>query len=153
MRHFGLFEGIGGFSLAARWMGWETVGWCEIDPFCQAVLRKNFSEVKAENQYGNIKETDFSKYRGAIDIVTGGFPCQPFSVAGKRKGKEDDRFLWPPTRRAYKEIKPACLVFENVAGLFTILEPESLSEVERKEIQLFSESEKYEINEVIERVQ
>jgi DNA (cytosine-5)-methyltransferase 1 len=114
MNHFGLFEGIGGFSLAARWMGWKTVAWCEIDPFCQQVLKYHFPDAQP---YGDIKTTDFAIYRGKIDILTGGFPCQPFSLAGKRKGTEDDRHLWPEMLRAIREIQPCWIVGENVRGL------------------------------------
>lgn len=114
MRHIGLFEGIGGFSLAARWMGWNTIAWCEINPFCQKVLRHHFPEAK---EHGDITKTDFTIYRGQCDIVTGGFPCQPYSVAGKRLGKEDDRHLWPEMLRAVREIQPRYVVGENVRGL------------------------------------
>lgn len=116
MRHLGLFEGIGGFSLAARWMGWETVAWVEINPFCQKVLYKNFPEAKG---YGDIKEFNGTPYRGTIDIVTGGFPCQPFSSSGKRKGNSDDRHLWPQMFRVVRDIKPRVVVAENVYGLLT----------------------------------
>ena len=114
MKHIGLFEGIGGFSLAARWAGWETVAWCEIDPFCQKVLSYHFPEAQ---QHGDIKTTDFSIYRGKCDILTGGFPCQPYSAAGKRLGKDDDRHLWPEMLRAIREIQPTWIVGENVRGL------------------------------------
>lgn len=99
MNHIGLFEGIGGFSLAARWMGWETIAWCEWNPFCQKVLNYHFPKSK---QHGDITTTDFTIYRGQCDIVTGGFPCQPYSVAGKRLGKEDERHLWPHMLRAIR---------------------------------------------------
>jgi DNA (cytosine-5)-methyltransferase 1 len=114
MSHLGLFEGIGGFSLAARWMGWETVAWVEINEFCQQVLKKNFPEAKG---YGDIKQFDGTPYRGTIDILTGGFPCQPYSTAGKRKGKEDARHLWPEMLRVIREIQPVYVVGENVRGL------------------------------------
>ena len=114
MKHLGLFEGIGGFSLAARWMGWETVAWCEINPFCQKVLKHHFPEAEPLN---DIKQTDFTPYANRIDILTGGFPCQPYSTAGKRLGKEDDRHLWPEMLRAIREIKPVWVVGENVRGL------------------------------------
>lgn len=113
VRHLGLFEGIGGFSLAARWMGWETIAWVEIDPFCQAVLKKHFPNAKG---HGDIKEFDGTEYRGAVDILTGGFPCQPWSVAGRRGGKDDARFLWPEMLRVIDEIEPAGIVGENVSG-------------------------------------
>lgn len=150
MKHIGLFEGIGGFSYAAQLMGWQTVAWCEWKPFCQTVLRYHFPEAEG---FGDITKTDFSKYANTIDILTGGFPCQPFSVAGNQAGVEDDRHLWPQMRRAIREIKPRIIVAENVAGLFTVLEPTSLSEMESKEIQLFSEDENCQINSTIQRLQ
>jgi DNA-cytosine methyltransferase len=116
MNHLGLFEGIGGFSLAARWMGWNTVAWCEWDKACQRVLRHHFPEAK---EHYDIKETDFTQYNGTIDIITGGFPCQPYSQAGKRLGKEDDRHLWPEMLRAIREVEPRWVVGENVSGLIT----------------------------------
>lgn len=73
MKHIGLFEGIGGFSLAARWMGWETVAWCEWNEFCQKVLRHHFPEAEG---FGDITKTDFKKYANKIDILTGGEPCR-----------------------------------------------------------------------------
>ena len=114
MNHLGLFEGIGGFSLAARWMGWETVAWCEINPFCQKVLKHHFPEA---DSLTDIKQTDFTKYANRIDILTGGFPCQPYSVAGKQEGTNDPRHLWPEMLRAIREIKPVWVVGENVRGL------------------------------------
>jgi len=114
MKHIGLFEGIGGFSLAARWMGWETVAWCEWNEFGQKVLKHHFPEAEG---FGDITKTDFKKYANKIDIHTGGFPCQPYSQAGKRKGKADERHLWPEMLRAIKEIQPRWVVGENVFGL------------------------------------
>lgn len=116
MKHIGLFEGIGGFSLAARWMGWETIAWCEFNPFCQTVLKYHF---KNATPHGDIRNTDFSIYRGKCDILTGGFPCQPFSTAGQRKGTDDDRYLWPEMLRAVREIAPRWILGENVDGIFT----------------------------------
>ena len=114
MRHIGLFEGIGGFSLAARWAGWHTVAWCEINDFCKKVLSFHFP--KAE-KHDDIRKTDFTIYRGKCDILTGGFPCQPFSVAGKQLGTEDERHLWPEMLRAVREIQPRWVVGENVGGI------------------------------------
>ena len=114
MNHIGLFEGIGGFSLAAEWMGWETIAWVEWNQFCQKILSQKYLNAK---QHGDIRTTDFSVYRGQCDILTGGFPCQPYSLAGKRKGKEDDRHLWPEMLRAIREIQPRWIVGENVFGL------------------------------------
>jgi DNA (cytosine-5)-methyltransferase 1 len=112
--HLGLFEGIGGFSLAARWMGWQTLAWCEWNEFGQKVLKHHFPNAEG---FGDITKTDFTKYANRIDILTGGFPCQPYSLAGKRKGKEDDRHLWPEMCRAIREIQPTWVVGENVFGL------------------------------------
>jgi len=114
MKHIGLFEGIGGFSLAARWAGWETIAWCEWNDFGQKVLRHHFPKAQG---HGDITQTDFTIYRGQCDIVTGGFPCQPYSTAGKRLGKEDERHLWPEMLRAIREIQPRWVVGENVLGL------------------------------------
>lgn len=116
LKHGSLYTGIGGWLLAARWAGIENVFICEIDDFCNKVIEKNFPEIPKENRHGNIKETDFTKYRGSVDILSTSDPCQPFSFAGKRGGKADDRFLWPETIRAVREIKPAYVVFENVPG-------------------------------------
>lgn len=117
MKHIGLFEGIGGFSLAARWCGWETIAWVEINPFCQKVLEKNFPNATG---FSDIREFDGKPFFGQIGILTGGFPCQPFSVAGKRKGNEDERALWFEMYRVIREIKPMVVVAENVSGILTI---------------------------------
>jgi DNA (cytosine-5)-methyltransferase 1 len=114
MRHGSLFSGIGGFDLASEWMGWENVFHCEWNEFGQKVL--NYYWPKAIS-YHDITKTDFSIHRGTIDIITGGFPCQPYSMAGKRKGKEDERHLWPSMLRAIREIQPTWVVGENVLGL------------------------------------
>jgi len=114
MNHLGLFEGIGGFSLAVRWMGWKTLAWCEKNEACQKVLRHHFPEAEG---HGDITNTDFKKYANRIDVLTGGFPCQPFSVAGKRKGTDDERHLWPEMLRAIREIQPTWVIGENVPGL------------------------------------
>lgn len=114
MTHASLFSGIGGFDLAAEWMGWTNVLNCEIDEFCRKVLKYHFPNAK---QYADIRTTDFTVWRDRIDVLTGGFPCQPFSVAGKRKGTDDDRYLWPEMLRAIREIRPRWIVGENVRGL------------------------------------
>jgi len=114
MTHGSLFSGIGGFDLAAEWMGWENVFHCEYDPFCQKVLNHHFPNSKL---YEDIKTFDASDYFGRIDILSGGFPCQPFSNAGLRKGTEDDRHLWPQMLRIIREVSPRYVVGENVRGL------------------------------------
>lgn len=117
MTHASLFSGIGGFDLAAEWMGWENIFQVEIDKFCTKVLEKNFPNV---TRYGDIKEFNGSRYTGNIDILTGGFPCQPFSKAGLRKGEGDNRYLWPENIRVIREIKPEWVVGENVTGIETM---------------------------------
>jgi DNA (cytosine-5)-methyltransferase 1 len=114
MTHGSLFSGIGGFDLAAEWMGWENIFHCEWNPFGQKVLKYHFPNAIS---YEDITKTDFTIHRGTIDIITGGFPCQPYSMAGKRLGKEDSRHLWPEMLRAIREIQPRWVVGENVLGL------------------------------------
>jgi len=109
-----LFSGIGGFDLAAEKMGWDNLFHCEWNPFCQKIL--HYYWPKAE-QFTDITKTDFTKYANKIDVLTGGFPCQPYSQAGKRLGKDDERHLWPQMLRAIKEIKPSWVVGENVHGI------------------------------------
>ena len=116
MNHGSLFSGIGGAELAAEWIGWENVFHCEINPFGRRVLDYYWPNAKS---YEDITKTDFSIWRGKIDILTGGFPCQPFSVAGKRKGTEDDRNLWPEMLRVIREVRPTWIVGENVYGLIS----------------------------------
>lgn len=114
--HGSLFSGIGGFDLAAQWMGWTNVFWCEREPFCQQVLSYHFPKSIG---YEDITQTDFTVHRSQIDILTGGFPCQPFSSAGKQLGTADNRHLWPEMLRAIREISPRWVVGENVRGLLS----------------------------------
>ena len=122
MKHLALFNGIGGFQLAAHWVGWKNVAHVEIDPFCNEVVARHFPESKCHT---DIKEFNGKEYEGTIDIISGGFPCQPFSVAGKRKGKEDDRNLWPEMFRVIRQVRPAWVVGENVANLTNFMEFEN----------------------------
>jgi DNA (cytosine-5)-methyltransferase 1 len=114
MKHGSLFSGIGGFDLASEWMGWENVFHCEWNPFGQKVLKHYWPMAES---FEDITKSDFTKYANTIDILTGGFPCQPYSSAGKRLGKEDERHLWPEMLRAIREIAPRFVVGENVRGL------------------------------------
>jgi DNA (cytosine-5)-methyltransferase 1 len=114
MNHGSLFSGIGGFDLAAQWMGWNNVFHCEWNEFGKKVLNYYWPNAIS---YDDITNTDFSIHRETIDILTGGFPCQPYSQAGKRLGKEDDRHLWPEMLRAIREIQPRYIVGENVFGI------------------------------------
>lgn len=114
MTHGSLFSGIGGFDLAAEMMGWENLFHCEWNPFGQRVLHHYWPNAE---QFTDITKSDFTKYANRIDVLTGGFPCQPYSLAGKRKGKDDERHLWPEMLRAIREIQPRWVVGENVFGL------------------------------------
>jgi DNA-cytosine methyltransferase len=135
LTHIDLFSGIGGFALACRWNGIKTVQFVEIDKFCQKVLNKNFPGVPIEP---DIKQFDGKKYAGSF-ILTGGFPCQPFSCAGKRNGKEDDRFLWPEMLRVISEVRPRWIIGENVAGIINMELDNCISDLEREgyEVQTF----------------
>ncbi len=116
MTHGSLFSGIGGFDLAAEWMGWENKFHCELDIKCRELLKHYWPNAIS---YEDIKTTDFTVWRGRIGVLTGGFPCQPYSNSGLRKGKDDDRHLWPEYLRAIREIQPMVVVGENVHGLIT----------------------------------
>ena len=128
MRVLDLFAGIGGFSLAAHWMGWETTAFCEKDKFCQKVLRKNFPNVPIHDDIRKIKE--FTQYAGTVELISGGYPCQPFSVAGKQRGAEDDRHLWPSMLGIIKAVKPTWVVAENVYGHVSMGLDDVLSDLE-----------------------
>ena len=114
MKHLDLFSGIGGFALAARWVGWETVGFCEIDQYCQKVLRKHWPDVPI---YEDVRELD-GRTMGHVDIITGGFPCQDISYAGKGAGIRGERSgLWSELCRIIGELRPGLAVLENVSAL------------------------------------
>jgi DNA (cytosine-5)-methyltransferase 1 len=117
MKHGSLFSGIGGFDLAAQWMGWENTFHCEWMDFPRKVLEYYWPEA---DSYIDITKTNFKKHEGKVDIITGGFPCQPFSMAGKRKGSSDERYLWDEMLRAIQEVKPKYVIAENVYGLTNI---------------------------------
>lgn len=116
MNHASLFSGIGGFDLAAKWMRWNNIFHCEIEAFPRKVLQHHFPEAIT---YEDITKTNFAIHRGSVDVLTGGFPCQPYSQAGKRLGKSDHRHLFPEMLRAIREIRPRWIVGENVFGLVT----------------------------------
>ena len=119
-------------------MGWENLFHCEINEWCQKVLRFHFPK---SIQYDDITRTDFTPWRGKVDVLTGGFPCQPFSTAGKRRGAEDDRYLWPEMLRAIREIRPAWVIGENVAGITSMVQPGSEVTVE-SQASLFEKADK-----------
>jgi DNA (cytosine-5)-methyltransferase 1 len=114
MRHGSLFSGIGGFDLAAQWMGWDNVFHVEFNPWGRKVLEYHFPNSES---FTDVKEFDGTAWRGRVDIISGGFPCQPYSSAGKRLGKDDERHLWPEMLRIIREAAPAYVVGENVRGL------------------------------------
>ena len=116
MNHGSLFSGIGGFDLAARWMGWNNVFHVERDSFCRQVLAHHFPKSQS---YDNVKTFDATPFRGRLQVLSGGFPCQPFSAAGKRAGTSDDRYLWPEMFRIIREARPTYVVAENVRGLIS----------------------------------
>lgn len=118
--HGSLFSGFDAPSVAASWMGWENSFHCEINPFCNEILKYWFPNSE---HYEDITKTDFRQWKGKIDVLTGGFPCQPFSLAGQRKGADDNRYLWPHMLRAIREIRPAWVIGENVAGILTMVQP------------------------------
>ena len=149
--HLDLFSGIGGFALAAGWAGFRTIAFCEIDPFCQEVLAAMFGAAadaeggadklasseheRRGNDSGSpllitdIRTLDGRRFAG-VTLLTGGFPCQPFSVAGKRRGKEDDRHLWPEMLRVIHEAKPTWVIGENVGGFVNMALDEVCADLE-----------------------
>ena len=126
MTHASVFSGIGGPEVAATMLGWENLFHCEINPFGRKVLDYWYPNSES---YEDITNTDFTKWRGRISVLTGGFPCQPFSYAGQRRGATDDRYLWPHMFRCIDEIRPDWVVAENVAGILTMVEQGEVSKV------------------------
>jgi DNA (cytosine-5)-methyltransferase 1 len=124
-----LFSGIGGFSLGLERAGFHTAAFCEIDPYCRAVLAKHWPGVPC---FEDIRTIDASRLGelGRIDLICGGFPCQPFSVAGERRAQNDDRHLWPEMRRVIALARPAWVVGENVTGLITLALDDVLADLE-----------------------
>lgn len=137
--HASLFSGIGGAEIAAAWLGWENLFHCDINEFGHKVLRYWFPKSK---EYNDIRTTNFTEWRGRVDVLTAGFPCQPFSMAGKRRGADDDRYLWPETLRAINEIRPAWFVGENVFGIASMVLPGKEVDMGRTE-DLFEETNLY----------
>jgi DNA (cytosine-5)-methyltransferase 1 len=126
LTHLDLFSGIGGFALAAKWNGFRTLAFCDCEPYAQAVLKKHWPEVPCHK---DIREVRGDLYAG-VTLLTGGFPCQPFSVAGKQRGKDDDRYLWPQMLRVIREARPAWIIGENVAGIIGLALDQVCSDLE-----------------------
>ena len=121
MKHLDLFSGIGGFALGLQKVGFETVAFCDIEKYCQHLLKQKWNGIKI---YSDVREITKEKFKAdgieSPEIITGGFPCQPFSVAGSRKGTDDNRHLWPEMFRIIKEFKPRWIIGENVRGIVSI---------------------------------
>lgn len=139
MNHASLFSGIGGAEVAASMMGWQNLFHCEIQEFPRKVLDYWFPNSES---YEDITKTDFTKWHGKVDVLTGGFPCLPFSLAGRRKGADDNRYLWPQMLRAIRQIHPTWVVGENVAGIKTMVESCQVTQMGRSDY-LFEENHLY----------
>lgn len=139
MNHASLFSGIGGAEVAASMMGWQNLFHCEIQEFPRKVLQYWFPNSES---YEDITKTDFTKWHGKVDVLTGGFPCQPFSLAGRRKGADDNRYLWPQMLRAIRQIHPTWVVGENVNGIKTMVESCQVTHMGRTDY-LFEENHLY----------
>lgn len=135
LTHGSLFSGIGGFDLAAEWAGFQNIFHADNNDFCRQALEHQFPN---SDSYADITTADFSTYRDRITVLTGGFPCQPFSLAGKRKGAADDRYLWPAMLDIIQQVSPTWIIGENVIGIASMVLPGTITKVE-DETNLLSE--------------
>lgn len=145
LTHLSLFSGVGGLDIATHWAGFATVGFCEWADYQHGIMSKRFPQAAGWRDIRTLTKESFYEQTGlrTVDLISGGFPCQPFSVAGQRRGAADDRYLWPEMLRIIDEIRPTFVLGENVAGLLTMAEPTGDPTVESRTVNRFEGEDHY----------